>query len=314
MNTELTRREVGRLTLIPLAAIAGLSVPSVAQATGPGRNGRLAYAAQTSSGLQLFTVRADGSGVRQITSVDGDAAHPDWSPDGRRLVFEFGGENHAGVFLINRDGSSPRDLTPTGFQGNPAFTADGRHVVFDSEPGNIDIIRTDGTGRRTLTHNPFPGVGYDTDANVSPDGRFISFVRIKASEREQALFSIRSDGSRLRQLTPYSLDVGVKHDWAPDSSRIAIIANADHQPAGTSANVATIRPDGSGLRMLTDYRGGEVNALTGSYSPDGRWIAYRLEDHGKFSLMKLPAHGHGRSRRILSLPVAPRYIDWGVAG
>jgi Tol biopolymer transport system component len=312
MNTELTRREVGRLTLIPLAALAGLSVPSVAQATAFGRNGRLAYAAETSAGLQLFTVRPDGSGVRQLTQVDGDAAHPDWSPDGRRLVFEFGGESHAGVFLINRDGSGLRDLTPTGFQGNPAFTADGRHVVFDSESGNVEIIRTDGTRRRTLTHNPFPGVGYDTDANVSPDGRFISFVRIRVPEKEQALFSIRVDGSRLRQLTPYSLDVGIKHDWAPDGSRIAIIANADHQPAGTSANVATVRPDGSGLRMLTHYRGGEVNALTGSYSPDGCWIAYRLEDHGKYSLMKLPANGHGHPRRILSLPVAPRFIDWGV--
>lgn len=311
MTTRLSRRDVGRLTLIPLAAFAGLSVPAAAQATGPGRNGRLAYVAETSAGVQLFTVRGDGTGVRQLTTVDGEAAHPDWSPDGRRLVFELGGENHAGVVLINRDGSGLRDLTPTGFQGNPAFTADGRHIVFDSETGNVEIIRTDGTGRRTLTRNPFPGVGYDTDANVSPDGRFISFVRVRVPDKEQALFSMRADGSRLGQLTPYSLDVGIKHDWAPDGSRIAIIANADHQPAGTSANVATIRPNGSGLRMLTNYRGGEVNALTGSYSPDGYWIAYRLEDHGQFSLMKLPAHG-GRPKRILSLPVAPRHIDWGV--
>ena len=63
--------------------------------------------------------------------------------------------------------------------------------------------------------------------------------------------------------------------------------------------------------MLTNFRGGEVNALTGSYSPDGCWIVYRLEDHGEFSLMKLPANGHGHPQRILSLPVAPRTIDWG---
>lgn len=50
--------------------------------------------------------------------------------------------------------------------------------------------------------------------------------------------------------------------------------------------------------------------MTGSYSPDGRWIVYRLADHGSFALYKLPARG-GQPRHILSLPVAPRYIDWG---
>jgi Tol biopolymer transport system component len=122
---------------------------------------------------------------------------------------------------------------------------------------------------------------------------------------------MRVDGSGLRQLTSYSLDVGVKHDWAPDSSRIAIITHADRQPAGTSANVATLRPDGSGLRMLTHFSGGVVQAFTGSYSPDGRWITYRLEDHGMFALNKLRADGGGHPQQILSLPTPPRYIDWG---
>jgi Tol biopolymer transport system component len=302
-------RAIRRLIWLPLAAVLAISALP-AQATTPGDNGRIVYAADTGAGLQLFTVRPDGSGVRQITAVEGDAAHPDWSPDGRRLVFEFGGETHAGVVVVNRDGSGLRDLTPTGFQGNPAFTADGRGIVFDSEDG-IAIMRADGTGRRQLTRTPFPGTGYDTDANVSPDGRFITFVRIKVPESEQALFRMRLDGTGLRQLTPYSLDVGIKHDWAPDGSRIAIIAHADHQPAGTSANVATIRPDGSGLRMLTRFSGGAVNALTGSYSPDGRWIVYRLEDHGTFAVTKLRADGHGCPQVILSLPVAPRYLDWG---
>jgi Tol biopolymer transport system component len=302
-------RFVRRLLWLPVVAVLTISVIP-AQATTPGDNGRIVYSADTGTGLQLFTVRPNGTGVRQITSVAGDATNPDWSPDGRRLVFEFGSETHAGVMIMNRDGSGLRDLTPTGFQGNPAFTADGRQIVFDSEDG-IAIMTTEGTDRHQLTRTPFPGTGFDTDANVSPDGRYISFVRVKVPEREQALFSMRTDGSGLRQLTPYSLDVGIKHDWAPDGSRIAIIANADHQPPGTSANVATIRPDGSHLRLLTHYRGGEVNALTGSYSPDGRWIAYRFEDHGTFALAKLPADGHGRAQVILSLPVAPRFIDWG---
>lgn len=110
-------------------------------------------------------------------------------------------------------------------------------------------------------------MGFDDDPNVSPDGKLVTFVRVKTPEVEQALFSMHLDGSHLRQLTPYDLEVGIKHDWAPDGSRIAIISHADAPEPGQSANVATIRPDGSGLQMLTNFRGGEVNAVTGSYSP-----------------------------------------------
>jgi len=296
------------MTLMAALLAAACSAP-VAGATTPGDNGRIVYSAETSNGVQLFTVRPDGSNVRQITNVQGDAVHADWAPNGRKLVFEFAGETHAGITLINPDGSGLRDLTPTGLQGQPAFTADGRHIVFGANDG-IAIMRTDGTGRRQLTQTPFPGVGSDDDPNVSPDGKLITFVRIKTPQVEQALFSMHLDGSHLRQLTPYDLDVGIKHDWAPDGSRIAIISHADAPEPGQSANVATIRPDGSGLRMLTNFQGGEVNAVTGSYSPDGRWIVYRLTDHGSFALYKLPARG-GQPRHILSLPVAPRFIDWG---
>lgn len=41
----------------------------------------------------------------------------------------------------------------------------------------------------------------------------------------------------------------------------------------------------------------------------GSALSPRLEDHGSFALYKLPANG-GQPRRILSLPVAPRFIDW----
>ena len=165
------------MTLVAALLAAACSAP-VAGATTPGDNGRIVYSAETSNGVQLFTVRPDGSNVRQITTVQGDAVHADWAPNGRKLVFEFAGETHAGIALINPDGSGLRDLTPTGIQGQPAFTADGRHIVFGANDG-IAIMRTDGTGRRQLTQTPFPGVGFDDDPNVSPDGKLVTFVRVK---------------------------------------------------------------------------------------------------------------------------------------
>jgi Tol biopolymer transport system component len=127
----------------------------------------------------------------------------------------------------------------------------------------------------------------------------------------QALFTSGSDGSDPSPITPFSFNVGFKHDWAPDGQRLAFIHNADFAIPGESANIATIRPDGTDLRFLTHYRGGELNAFVGSYSPDGRWIVFRLEDHGRFGLYKMHPDG-SHLKPILGLSsFAPRFIDWG---
>jgi Tol biopolymer transport system component len=140
----------------------------------------------------------------------------------------------------------------------------------------IFIIRDDGTGRRRLTKNPFPNEG-DDDANVSPDGKTVTFVRHKVDGLLQALYAVNIDGSHLRKIVPYRYEVAIKHDWAPDGRHIVITTDADY-PEGRSPNVATVRPDGTHLRLLIHYRGGAWGAFAGSYSPDGRWIVFRLEN------------------------------------
>ncbi len=297
------------VALLPASLLAA---PASSSATTPGENSRIAFSADFGQGFELYTVRPDGAGLRQVTEGERDAVHPDWSPDGRQITFGIESEEHEGVGLMGRNGAHLRDLTPTGFQGQPAFTPDGRHIVFSrparKHPG-IWIMRTDGSHLRELTDPP-TGIDGDTDPNVSPDGKVISFVRIKAEGETQALFSVHRDGTHLRRLTPYSLEVAIKHDWAPDGQHIVLTTNADFVHKGQSANLATIRPDGSDLTMLTDFKGGEVNAFAGSYSPDGEWIAFRFEDHGRYDVSRIRPDGRDR-RTILSFPVAPRFIDWG---
>ena len=67
-----------------------LAVPAQALATYPDDNGLIVFTAPTDAGSQLFTIRPNGRGLRQITHVAGDAFHADWSPDGRHIVFTVG--------------------------------------------------------------------------------------------------------------------------------------------------------------------------------------------------------------------------------
>jgi Tol biopolymer transport system component len=81
--------------------------------------------------------------------------------------------------------------------------------------------------------------------------------------------------------------VAIKHDWAPNGRRIVLATNADY-PNNQSPNVATIRPDGSRLRLLTHFNDGQRGGA-GSYSPDGRWIVTRVQNREtqRFALVKI---------------------------
>lgn len=304
------------LTSLVLCAGCGedTTVPSKS-----GDEGLIVYAAEREGApTQLFTIKPDGSRKTQITHAEGDGAvNPDWSPSGSKIVYEGDSEQGAGIIVIDADGSGARNLTPSGFQGQPSFSPDGKRIVFerDRAPGDngVWIMNVDGSGAKRLTQNPFAepdkDCGCDTDPNFAPDGRAITFLRIKEADKKAALFSILPDGTRVRRLTPYSDDVATKHAWAPNSERIVITTNANPE-AGESANILTMNPSGTGRRHVTDLSGG-ASAYVGSFSPDGSQIAFRLEDDKGYSLATMPSGGGPVKRVWTSKTVKPRFIDWG---
>jgi Tol biopolymer transport system component len=306
-----------------IAVVMGLSAAGLAAASAPtgatmsGPNGSIVFGANLGLGFELYAIEPDGTGFRQLTEAYPDDFKPDWSPDGSQITFVTGyetdGEVHGEVMLMNADGSNVRQLTTTGIKDSPGFSPDGRHIVYECvcNPGGIYIMRTDGTHRRRLSANPFPDQG-DSDPEVSPDGRTVTFVRHKVEGKLQALFAVDIDGTHPRKLVPYFREVGVKHDWAPDGRHILIGPAADY-PDGRSPNVATVRPDGSNLRFLTHHHGGVIGAFPGSYSPDGRWIVFRVENQRRerYDLYKMHADGTHKTLIKGALPFAPRGSDWG---
>src|SRR5262249_31583391 len=123
-----------RLTLVIAAAVAALACAAPAFATPPGHNGLITFSADTGTGYRLYTVGANGNDLHQVAPLlAGDAAHPDWSPDGSEIVFELDTDVAASVDLIRPDGTGLVNLTPGPdfFQGQPSFTPDGKQIVFE---------------------------------------------------------------------------------------------------------------------------------------------------------------------------------------
>jgi Tol biopolymer transport system component len=314
--------------LLGLATVAGLAVVvlgvvvlggSPSSATTRGTNGLIVYqnrSDERGTGT-LYSIRPDGSGRRAITSAPGDAA-PDWAPDGSRIVFTLGHEQgppFCSVALVNPNGTGLTDLSAgqTGCELDPAFTADGRRIVFvhfddNADTENIWTMDLTGGDRRRLTNRKDSGT---TDPNVSPNGRWITFVRGR-SDTAKALFRMRSNGEHVRRLTPFRWDVfGSKHDWSPDGKLIVLTRDADRAEAGRSANLVTIHPDGSHAKYLTHFRGGTRGAFAGSFAPNGKRIVFRLQKGDRYALATIRRDG-SRLRRLTRMRrVMPRYIDWG---
>ena len=270
--------------------------------------------------VQLFTVRPDGSGRRQLTHGRTESLNGAWSPDGRSIVFERDWSDHAGVALMNADGSNVRDLTPTGLQGDPTFTPDGKQIVFSrtqvDQYDSVWVMDADGSDQRELVaarNYGAPKCGCDVDPTVSPDGKTITYVRVKGDwGQNQALMSIRLDGTGVKRLTPSSFEVGIKHDWSPNGKLIVFTAPGD-PASGKSANVWVMRPDGSHRRAVTHYARGTSHAFVGSFSPDGKWILFRREDADGYHLSRIRPDGTGVQVLLTSKAAPQRASSWGTA-
>ena len=306
-----------RVLVMVSVLLAALTFASPALATTPGVNGRIVFSSDATGSSQLYTVDPSGHGLRQITHIAGGASSPDWSPNGRQLTFNAT-DGQCRIAISHANGSH-RHLLPafaeTVCDYQPAFTAAGGRIVFASLiPSELEdlivVERLDGTHAQILDN----GSNRVTDPNVSPDGRSVTIVWFAGSDSPpdsvgQGLIRKGIDGSFQQSLLPLSAFVGVKHDWAPSGRRILFTGNSF--APGESANIATIRADGSGIRWLTHYTDPQRSAFAGSYSPDGHWIVYELQHGDKYALMRM--HPDGTHKRVI-LPLSsfhPEDADWG---
>ena len=65
----------------------------------------------------IFTVNIDGTGLKRLTPWDLDAGNPDWSPDGREILYNPYWDPHPGkfshIYSMRPDGSHKTQLTHT---------------------------------------------------------------------------------------------------------------------------------------------------------------------------------------------------------
>ena len=131
--------------------------------------------------VDIWKIRSDGSGAVSLTpDSDANDALPDFSPDGRRLVFRSRRDGNAEIYLMNADGGDVQRLTRhEATDTMPAFSSGGDRVAFTSlRDGNFELytIAFDEDGRpgppERLTTSP----GHDMHPRFSPDDEWVLFT------------------------------------------------------------------------------------------------------------------------------------------
>jgi Tol biopolymer transport system component len=138
---------------------------------------RIAFVRRVSRGglLAIYTIRAEGGGLRRLTSQEAFYSTPAWSPDGRRIAYTAGfgvGEGGA-LFVMDADGTGTRALPQVAeLAVRPRWSPDGRAIVVGGitscgrgcERTALFVVQADGSGFRKIADDV-------TIAAWSPDGK-----------------------------------------------------------------------------------------------------------------------------------------------
>ena len=210
----------------------------------------------------------DGANSRTLLSL-GNAEHgaPRYSPDGSKMVFYAGSEGTWNLYIANSDGSGARKLTEVGGGSNPAWSPDGKRILYDSVSHRLYTISADGTSQAEIQNQ---GGGVNGFPDWSPDGSKIAFSSNREGHWEVYVLTVGSSGSPAR-LTNSPANSWCPA-WSPDGSKLVFVRWASaYQDA-----IFIMNADGSDARQLTDTSNNEVPV----WSPDGKQIMFTTRRGG----------------------------------
>ncbi|MEL0456698.1 S41 family peptidase [Flavobacteriaceae bacterium SZ-1-7] len=127
----------------------------------------------------IWTANIDGSNAKRITIHEGYDTHPIWSHDGNSIAFESNRYGNKDIYVISKNGGMPKRitfhsasdyLTDYTKDGTIIFSTRRNFVQVEREMETHSISEVGGTPFRLMNT-----VGFD--AKLSPNGKFIAFVK-----------------------------------------------------------------------------------------------------------------------------------------
>jgi len=260
--------------------------------------------------MGLFLVSIDSGEMRPLTTATEGAGDlgPAFSPDGRTLVFaRFQNSFTSDLYLLEL----ADDLTPRGEprrrtflerrSTSPAFTADGRDIVFASGGASGGLWRVPVQGSDPPQKLPFVGE-HGEDVTISRQGNRMAFVEARGN------------------MDIWRVSLPVENPETPEAVRLIASTNDDEYPRySPKGSQIAYQSRGSGTLEIwkSDADGSNSVQLTAldarassnpRWSPDGERILFASDAEGQFDIYVINADG-GAPRRLTSDP-SPEVFPW----
>ncbi len=204
-----------------LETCAALSSPSSFALSPNGES--IAFINRVGSFSQIFISALSGGWNRRLIATLSDCDEPQWTPDGKRLVFVS--EN--ALWIVNADGTDAKKLTehPSGNR-HPRWSPDGSRIAFYSRRRGWDHVWTipaDGGEVRQILKGE---CDYD-DMAWSPDSKWLAYCSVREEDLStRAVFIISSDGGEEQVVSPVACWSGAPH-FSPDGKTLAYLSDHD---------------------------------------------------------------------------------------
>jgi serine/threonine protein kinase/Tol biopolymer transport system component len=246
-----------------------------------------------STDSRLWRIEVASRRTREVAS--GDAVQPSWSPHGLRLA--WWGRSHEGaqrtIWTAAPDGSGAVKAVDDGsLAWNPVWSPDGNYLYYASDrSGSMSLWRLpidEATGQPRGDSEPVPTPSdWSGLLSLSRDGRRIAYAtnESKANVERVAFDPARGEAAGPLVAVTQGSRSARAASVSPDGRWIAFDTSG-----APREDLFLVRPDGSGLRRLTDDA---AKDRIPRWSPDSSSILFYSNRSGKYEAWTIRPDGSG---------------------
>ncbi len=211
-----------------------------------------------------------------------------WMPDGRGLVFSWGGHGAPSrlrriSILSGEGGIAASELLPFGDQATAISISRSGRVVYSTRSRDVELFEIPLSG--TSQPKRVSGLSSTLDEHTphySPDGERLAFASTRSGTEE--IWIANSDGTNPLKMTSMGGPQCSNPQWSPDGERI--VFNSRREGTG---DLYLLQPDTGQVHRITHDSSEEIEPR---WSRDGQWIYFGSSKTGRAEVWRMrPAGG-----------------------